>query len=125
MQASSSDTEQYIDTTAPVLVGSERMMSLESLLQAFLLLFVAHACAAHTPKNFKSRGSPAYLSRASQAPAAPAPIDEAYTKAAEEDRIDDLPGWGKPDFGLFSGMCQGALASYDEPVEGNRLHMQD
>ena len=43
-------------------------------------------------------------------PAAPAPIDEAYTKAAEEDRIDILPGWGKPDFGLFSGMCQDAPA---------------
>ena len=81
------------------------MRSITSPILAFLVLFVAHGYAAHTPKNLESRGSPAYLSRASQLPAAPAPIDEAYTKAAEEDRIDNLPGWGKPDFGLFSGMC--------------------
>ncbi|CAL5224857.1 g7615 [Coccomyxa viridis] len=79
------------------------MVSLSSAPLAFLALFVAYACAAHTPKSLQSRGSPAYLSRATQVPAAPAPIDEAYTKAAEEDRIDILPGWGKPDFGLFSG----------------------
>ena len=101
-------------------VGYDSIMSLMNCLLALLGLFAAHACAAHSPRNLQSRGSPAYLSRASQVTAAPAPIDEAYTKAAEEDRIDELPGWGKPDFGLFSGMCQDAPASLDDPVEGGR-----
>lgn len=103
---------------AGYLVGLGKMSSLTSTLLAFLVLFVAHGCTAHTPKSLQSRGSPAYLSRASQLPAAPAPVDEAYTKAAEEDRIDNLPGWGKPDFDLFSGMCQDAPASPDGLVEG-------
>ena len=102
------------------LVGIGKMVSLSSSLLAFVALFVAHACAAHTPKSLQSRGSPAYLSRATQVPAAPTPIDEAYTKAAEEDRIDILPGWGKPDFGLFSGMCQDAPAIPCDLVEAYR-----
>ena len=89
-------------------------------LLAVLVLFAAHACGAHPPSILQSRGSPSYLKRATQVPAAPAPIDEAYTKAAEEDRIDELPGWGKPDFGLFSGMCQDAPASLEGSVEGGR-----
>ena len=28
---------------------------------------------------------------------------QSYTVDAEEDRVVDLPGLGKPDFGLFSG----------------------
>lgn len=77
------------------------------LLIACLVLFLSQKCLAytHAPSTFQQ--SPSVLRRNSIAAAvAPGPLDAAYTMQAEDDRISILPGWGKPDFGLFSGMCQ-------------------
>ena len=75
---------------------------------AFLVLLASKGCLATTQKSLLSRAPQSVLSSASYV--APGPADGSYTKAAEDDRIDSLPGWGKPDFGLFSGMCQDAHA---------------
>ena len=37
-----------------------------------------------------------------------------YTPAAEQDRVQELPGWGKTEFGLFSG-CVRACAGQGAP----------
>lgn len=75
---------------------------------AFLVLLGSKGCLATTQKSLLSRAPQSVLSSASFV--APGPTDGSCTKAAEDDRIDSLPGWGKPDFGLFSGMCQDAHA---------------
>jgi len=90
-------------------IGFEVMKYLRSSLKALAVLLLLQRCAAVIPKSFQSRASPALLSRASHALAAPAPLDAAYSREAEDDRIDILPGWGKPEFGLFSGMRQDGL----------------
>ena len=76
---------------------------------ACLVLLLPQGCIAYThgPSHFQQ--SPSVLRRDSlSAAVAPGPLDAAYTMQAEIDRISILPGWGKPDFGLFSGMCQDA-----------------
>ena len=92
-----------------VSIGFEMMKQLIGPLTALTLLLLLQRSAAVTPKSFQSRASPALLSRASHAFVAPAPLDAAYSREAEDDRIDILPGWGKPEFGLFSGMRQDGL----------------
>ena len=76
---------------------------------ACLVLLLSHKCLAYTHGPSILQQSPSVLRRDSLAAAvAPGPSDAAYTMQAEDDRIGILPGWGKPDFGLFSGMCQDA-----------------
>ena len=76
---------------------------------ACLVLLLSQGCLAYTHGPSILQQSPSVLRRNSMAAAvAPGPLDAAYTMQAEDDRISILPGWGKPDFGLFSGMCQDA-----------------
>ena len=84
------------------------MVHQRAFVSAVLVLLAFKECLATTQKSLLSRAQQSVLSGASYI--APGPIDGSYTKAAEDDRIESLPGWGKPDFGLFSGMCQDAHA---------------
>ena len=67
--------------------------------------------AAVTPVGAPSASMTHLIMPTAEGPAAAEASDGGYTAEALADFIDELPGWGKPDFDLYSGYAARCLDS--------------